>query len=649
MMTPKEIFLELLKPDGKPERQLVQYEALQMVLGDPIGRYLHQGRRPGATITDHWGTVIEWPADAAGSMPLVTEENKVIKDITRWRDYVHAPDIPANCSDPEAWEKCRAKARERAGDERLITGFMGTGIFEQCHFLMPFQEVLTNLYDHPKEMHELIDYITEYLIGYVKHLIENLRPDAIFSHDDWGTKDALFMKPDMWREFYKEPYRRFYGYIRSQGVIAIHHADSYLAPIVDDMVEIGIQVWQGTLPENNIPKLQEHLKGRLVLMGGIGAAIDREDAGEEEVRAYVRNALHEYCPGGHFIPSITYGLAGAIYKHIDPWIDDEIRLYNEGVRLPRFKAPVSARIRPVTIVSEAPAEPQTPVPAADAKPVPASPEAQAVGQAILAALSEALQANRTADLAGTLGRAALEAMGSRTAAASAPVQPEAPQEAPSIELSMDQASLLSDVSDALQDCSVRQTLAAVQACLDAGIPAQMILSKGLVRGMNELGEDFSAGEVFVPEMLRAAKCMSSATEVLKPLLAGETGGKPLGRVCLGTVRGDLHDIGKNLVKIMMEGSGLEVIDLGCDVAAETFVQTAIEQDCQLIALSALLTTSMEEMRRVVEIAEEQGIRDKVRILIGGAPITQEYCDQIGADAYTDDAAAAARAAVQLLK
>ena len=124
-MTAKEIFLELLKPDGKPERQLVQYEALQMALGDPIGRYLHQGRMPGATITDRWGTVIDWPANAPGSMPIVTEENKVIKDITRWREYVHAPDFIPHSSDPEDWAAFREKARELAGNERLVAGFMG--------------------------------------------------------------------------------------------------------------------------------------------------------------------------------------------------------------------------------------------------------------------------------------------------------------------------------------------------------------------------------------------------------------------------------------------------------------------------------------------------------------------------------------------
>jgi len=580
-MTAKEIFLELLKPDGRPERQLVQYEALQMALGDPAGGFLHKGRRPGATITDLWGTVIEWPEGAPGSMPLVTEENKVIKDITRWRDYVHAPDVVGGSSDPEAWREVRERVRGLAGDERLVAGFMATGIFEQCHFLMPFREVLTNLYDHPDEMHELIEYITEFRLAYVKQIIDNLQPDAIFSHDDWGTKDALFMKPEMWREFFKEPYRRFYGYIRERGVIAIHHADSYLVPIVEDMAEIGIQVWQGVLPENDIPALQEKLGGRMVLMGGIGAAIDRADADEEEVRSYVHDALHRYCPGGHFIPSITYGLAGTVYKHVDPWIDDEIRKYNEGCHLPAYTARSVRRLDPVRLDRAQETE-------AQGKPA----KAQGDG------------------LPGD-------------------------------------ASLLDEISVALQDGSVSETVEAVKAALESGIDAQNVLADGLIRGMNELGEDFSKGEVFVPEMLRAANCMSAATEILKPLIAGEKG-KAAGRICLGTVRGDLHDIGKNLVKIMMEGAGLEVIDLGCDVGAEDFVQAAIDNDCAMIACSTLLTTSMHEIERVVKTAEEKGIREKVKILIGGAPVTQEFCEQAGADRYTPDAAAAARAAIQML-
>ncbi len=166
--------------------------------------------------------------------------------------------------------------------------------------------------------------------------------------------------------------------------------------------------------------------------------------------------------------------------------------------------------------------------------------------------------------------------------------------------------------------------------------------------MNELGEDFSRGEVFVPEMLRAAACMSAATEVLKPLLAAGNTGGPSGKVVLGTVRGDLHDIGKNLVKIMMEGAGLDVIDLGCDIPAEDFIQAAIDNDCRIIACSTLLTTCMDEIRTVVQLARDRGIRDKVKILIGGAPVSPEFCESAGADLYTPDAAAAARAAVQML-
>ena len=138
-------------------------------------------------------------------------------------------------------------------------------------------------------------------------------------------------------------------------------------------------------------------------------------------------------------------------------------------------------------------------------------------------------------------------------------------------------------------------------------------------------------------------CTQAALAELKPLMAGGSGEK-LGRACIGTVRGDMHDIGKNLVKIMMEGSGIEVVDLGVDVSPEQFVETALAQDCGVIACSSLLTTTMQEMRDVVRLAEEKGIRDRVKIFVGGAPISQSFCDEIGADVYTEDAAAAARAA-----
>ena len=204
--------------------------------------------------------------------------------------------------------------------------------------------------------------------------------------------------------------------------------------------------------------------------------------------------------------------------------------------------------------------------------------------------------------------------------------------------------LYEQISAMLQKGKARDVKALVQQAIDAGLPAKEILEQGLIPGMDVIGEKFKNNEVFVPEVLVAARALNMGASLLKPLLAAD-GVKASGRVCIGTVQGDLHDIGKNLVKMMMEGKGLEVIDLGTDVAPETFVQTAIEQDCQIICCSALLTTTMPTMEAVVKAAETAGIRDKVKIMIGGAPVSDEFRAQIGADAYTPDAASAADAAV----
>lgn len=208
-------------------------------------------------------------------------------------------------------------------------------------------------------------------------------------------------------------------------------------------------------------------------------------------------------------------------------------------------------------------------------------------------------------------------------------------------------STLIDISEALQKGRAKQVKTLVPQALEEGIPAQQILEEGLLAGMSIIGEKFKNNEVFVPEVLVAARAMNVGAELLKPYLT-EAGVESKGKVCLGTVKGDLHDIGKNLVRMMFEGKGLEVIDLGVDVDAETFVQTAIDNDCQIIACSALLTTTMSAMEDVVNKVKEAGIRDKVKIMVGGAPVTDAFCKTIGADAYTPDAASAAEKAVELL-
>ena len=204
--------------------------------------------------------------------------------------------------------------------------------------------------------------------------------------------------------------------------------------------------------------------------------------------------------------------------------------------------------------------------------------------------------------------------------------------------------ILEDISQNFQSRKAKIVKTLVQQAVDEGYAADTILNDGLMAGMSIIGEKFKNNEVFVPEVLVAARAMNMGVNVLKPLLASE-GNKSVGKACLGTVLGDLHDIGKNLVKMMLESKGIEVIDLGVDVPPEKFIQTAINEHCQLICCSALLTTTMGVMKDVVEAAKAAGIRDQVTIMVGGAPVTQAFCDQIGADIYTPDAASAADAAL----
>ena len=187
----------------------------------------------------------------------------------------------------------------------------------------------------------------------------------------------------------------------------------------------------------------------------------------------------------------------------------------------------------------------------------------------------------------------------------------------------------------------------VKAALAAGIPAGNVLSDGLIAGMAEVGRLFEEGEYFVPEMLISARAMKSAMTILKPLLtAGEVGGA--GKVIIGTVKGDLHDIGKNLVGLMLEGAGFQVVDLGSDVSAEKYVEATKEHSPDIVAMSALLTTTMVNMRAAITALEEAGLRSKVKIMIGGAPVTENFAQQIGADGYAADASRAVATAKSLL-
>jgi len=207
--------------------------------------------------------------------------------------------------------------------------------------------------------------------------------------------------------------------------------------------------------------------------------------------------------------------------------------------------------------------------------------------------------------------------------------------------------IMLQMSEALQKGQAPAVKELSEKALEEGFTAKQILDGGLMHGMGIVGEKFKRNEVFVPEVLIAARAMNAGIDVIKPLLM-ESGVKAAGKVVIGTVKGDLHDIGKNLVKIMMEGKGLEIIDLGADVSAEQFLTAAKENNADIIACSALLTTTMTYMQEIVNAFEEDGYRDNVTIMVGGAPVTQNFCDTIGADIYSADAASAADEALKVL-
>ncbi|MDR1325756.1 MAG: corrinoid protein [Treponema sp.] len=199
-----------------------------------------------------------------------------------------------------------------------------------------------------------------------------------------------------------------------------------------------------------------------------------------------------------------------------------------------------------------------------------------------------------------------------------------------------------EISELLQKGKAKDIIVAVQKALEAGASPADILDKGLITGMNLIGKKFRDGEVFVPEVLIAARAMNKASATLKPALA-QAGIQPVGKAIICTVKGDLHDIGKNLVKMMVEGKGIEVLDLGVDCSPEKVIDAIKTSGAKVVCLSALLTTTMMAQKDTIDAIKQAGLRDQVKIMVGGAPVTQSFAEEIGADAYTSDAASAAEA------
>jgi uroporphyrinogen-III decarboxylase len=321
MLTKKQNFLETIR-GGKPDRFVNQYEFLNICFaGDPITGAFPMAM-PGQEAKIAWGVTYRWQEGQPGGFPVHDAEHKVLKDITKWKDVVHPPktDYPA-----AAWEPAIAAMEKVDREEGYATLFVAPGIFEECHSLMGIDDALAALYEEPEHMKELIKVITDYEMNLAAELCKYLKPQAIFHHDDWGSHRSSFMSPEMFDEFYLPSYKQIYGYYKSHGVeIICHHSDSYAANLVPEMIEMGIDVFQGCVTTNNVPELVKKYGGKISFMGDLdNGVLDKADWTPELVRSEVERACRTN--GKHyFIPNLTQGLPMSTFPGVYEEVTKEI-------------------------------------------------------------------------------------------------------------------------------------------------------------------------------------------------------------------------------------------------------------------------------------------------------------------------------------
>jgi hypothetical protein len=327
MMNPKQEFLRMVRAE-KPIRWMgYGFEAFPKIafhcVIDPITIWDILWIQ-GESVVDHWGVVHRYLPGDHGIIPTVTEENQVIKDITRWRDCVHFPEIPADLD----WSGAKASIAEIDRERELIMLPMFRGLFERLHCLMTFENALVALYEEPEACNAFFEAYTDWKLKVAEQLIDNLQPDIIHSHDDLGSRDRLFFSPQVFRDLFKSHYARLYAYCKKRGVLVQHHADCYCTGLENDFIDMGADMWQGVLPSNDIALIQKNTKGKLLLMGGLDqAVIDQAegDVTEEEIRAEVRRAIDAYAPAGSFLPCI--GSIACINEWVNPIVIDECNRY----------------------------------------------------------------------------------------------------------------------------------------------------------------------------------------------------------------------------------------------------------------------------------------------------------------------------------
>lgn len=301
MLTKRQNLLETIK-GGNPDRFVNQFEFLELIWETPMTTFCEGA---GTEVKNEWGITFRWPEGQLGEFPVHDDEHKVLKDITEWKKYVMAPSVDYP---EEVWIPAIEHANSVDRNEVFVTAFVGPGIFEMTHHLMGMEDALMAFYEEPEAMHELIEYLADYDLRYLKTVVDHIHPDAILHHDDWGSQISSFMSPATFEEFLLPVYKKIYGFCKANGVeLIVHHSDTYGVNLVPYMVEMGIDIWQGVMKTNNIPELIKQYGGKISFMGGLhNGEMDFPEWTKKIIDGYVEKSCREN--GKHFfIPNLTAG------------------------------------------------------------------------------------------------------------------------------------------------------------------------------------------------------------------------------------------------------------------------------------------------------------------------------------------------------
>lgn len=325
MLTKRENLMETIR-GGKPDRLVNQFEFMHFIFCDPLSMTDPWPAYGQENITDLWGVTRSFPENTPGPFPLETPDKICCPDVAEWKKYVKAPGVDFPDS---MWEQAKTEAAAVNRREEFVTAMVAPGLFERMHSLLSIQEALVAFYEEPEAVKELIGYLEEWELAYAKTLCENLRPDCIYHHDDWGSQQSTFLSPDMFEEFFLESYKRIYGYYKSHGVeVIVHHSDSYAETLVPFMIEMGIDIWQGVMTSNDLPGMIGKYGGQITFMGGINSAsVDHPGWTEEEVAREVSRACEAY-GRKYFIPNTTMGGPESTFPGVYETVSHEIENWN---------------------------------------------------------------------------------------------------------------------------------------------------------------------------------------------------------------------------------------------------------------------------------------------------------------------------------